>query len=122
MQELNGEDMADQVSYENRAGSVSAGPSAHHELTHLTDSLESAASTLISHVQPGMQGVKVRRFEIRTDVDDIYSLFCLAENGHPTDENVILQCRDCQVLSHMGCMEEWLKQCRPELHESCCVW
>lgn len=122
MQELNGEDMADQVSYENRAGSVSADAVDHHELNHLTDPLESAASTLTSRIQPGRQGVKVRRLEIGTDVDDIYCIFCLAENGNPIDENVILRCRRCQALSHLGCMEEWLKQCRPELHESCCVW
>ncbi|KAJ5288031.1 hypothetical protein N7478_003717 [Penicillium angulare] len=122
MQELNGEDMADQVSYENRAGSVSADAVDHHELNHLTDPLESAASTLTSRIQPGRQGVKVRRLEIGTDVDDIYCIFCLAENGNPIDENVILRCRRYQALSHLGCMEEWLKQCRPELHESCCVW
>ncbi|KAJ5267761.1 hypothetical protein N7478_010569 [Penicillium angulare] len=122
MQELNGEDIADQVSYENRGGSVSADAVDHHELIHLTDPLERAASALTFHVQPGRQGVKVRRLEIATDVDDIYCIFCLAENGNPTDENVILHCRRCQALSHLGCMEEWLKQCRAKMHKSCCAW
>ncbi|KAJ5267815.1 hypothetical protein N7478_010623 [Penicillium angulare] len=122
MQELNGEDMTNQVSYENRSGRVSADSLAHHEFNHVTDPLVSPASTLPSHTQPGRQGVVVRRLEIGTDVDDIYCIFCLAENGNPTDENVILQCRRCQALSHLSCMEEWLKQCRPEMHESCCAW
>ncbi|KAJ5100788.1 hypothetical protein N7456_007086 [Penicillium angulare] len=122
MQELNGEDMANQVSYENQSGGVSANSVAPHELNHLTDPLESAASTSTSHIQLGRQGVKVRRLEIGTDVDDIYCIFCLAENGDTIDENVILQCQRCQALSHLGCMEEWLRQCRPESHESCCVW
>ncbi|KAJ5100865.1 hypothetical protein N7456_006917 [Penicillium angulare] len=122
MQELNGEDMADQVSYENRAGSVSADAVDHPELNHLTDPLESAASTLTSRIQPKRLGVEVRRLEIATDVDDIYCIFCLAENGDPTDENVILQCQRCQALSHLGCMEKWLKQCRPGIQESCCIW
>ncbi|KAJ5267871.1 hypothetical protein N7478_010679 [Penicillium angulare] len=113
--------MADQVSYENRSGRVSADPVDHHELNNPTDPLESAASTLTSNTQPGRQGVKVRRLEIGTDVDDIYCIFCLAENGNPTDENVILQCRRGQALSHLGCMEEWLKQCRPKMHKSCCA-
>ncbi|KAJ5267714.1 hypothetical protein N7478_010522 [Penicillium angulare] len=83
MQELNGEDMADQVSYENQSGRFSADSVAPHELNHLTDPLESAASTLTFHIQLGRQGVKVRRLEIGTDVDDIYCIFCLAENGNP---------------------------------------
>ena len=64
VQEPAGEDRSDQESYQNRGGSISADLVAHRELTNPTDSLESASSTLTSHVQPGIQGVTVPRLEI----------------------------------------------------------
>ena len=122
VQEPTGEDRSDHESYENRGGSISADLVAHRELTNPTDSPKSASSALTSRVQPGIQGVTVRRLQIGRDVNTIYCLFCLAEDGNPTDEDVILQCRRYQAMSHLDCMEDWLKRCRPEWHESCYVW
>lgn len=54
------------------------------------------------------------------EVDSIYCIFCLAEDGERTDECVILRCEKCKHFSHLACMENWLEASQEGM--SCCSW
>ncbi|KAJ5330497.1 hypothetical protein N7476_000280 [Penicillium atrosanguineum] len=43
------------------------------------------------------------------DVDSIYCIFCLDEDGERTGECVILRCEKCKHFSHLACMKNWLE-------------
>ena len=76
----------------------------------------------IANILAGTQDLELHHLTVSNEVSDIYCTFCLAEDGEPTDENVIFQCQQCHALSHLSCMEAWLGQRGTGFETCCCAW
>ncbi|KAJ5100863.1 hypothetical protein N7456_006915 [Penicillium angulare] len=75
----------------------------------------------IANILAGTQDLELHHLTVSHEASDIHCTFCLAEDGEPTDENIILRCQRCHAISHLSCMEAWLEQCDAGFETSCCV-
>jgi hypothetical protein len=80
-----------------------------------------------SNVWAGVQDLTLQSFgpnqEVDTiNVDNIYCVFCLADDEDHANERVILRCRECTSLCHLSCTEKWLERRVTGFSTSCCVW
>ncbi|CAG8078206.1 unnamed protein product [Penicillium nalgiovense] len=67
-----------------------------------------------------LHSLRLSRDVAEVKVDDIYCLFCLAEDEDLATECVILRCDRCKALSHLACAEEWLEKRSTCFGMSCC--
>jgi hypothetical protein len=75
-----------------------------------------------SNVWAGVQDLTLQSFGSNQEVDNIYCVFCLADDEDHANERVILRCRECTSLCHLSCAEEWLERRVTGFSTSCCVW
>ncbi|CAG8155311.1 unnamed protein product [Penicillium salamii] len=85
-----------------------------------------AILSLASNVWAGVQDLALQSFGPNQDVDtinvdNIYCVFCLADDEDHANERVILRCRECTSLCHLSCAEEWLERRVTGCSTSCCV-
>ena len=75
-----------------------------------------------TNIWAGVQDLTIQSVTSSDKVDNIHCVFCLDEEGDQVDERVILRCVECRGLSHLACLEEWLKKRRTGRGSSSYIW
>ncbi|OKO93077.1 hypothetical protein PENSUB_12522 [Penicillium subrubescens] len=74
------------------------------------------------NIGAGMQNLELHSLTRSDEVSYIHCLFCLGDDEDQADESVILRCKQCRGLAHLGCVEEWLEKREVASNVSCCAW
>ncbi|OKP11863.1 hypothetical protein PENSUB_2600 [Penicillium subrubescens] len=73
------------------------------------------------NIGAGMQNLELHSLTRSEEVSHIHCPFCLADEEDQADESVILRCKQCRGLAHLGCVEEWLQKREVASNMSCCA-
>ncbi|KAJ5364962.1 uncharacterized protein N7496_010675 [Penicillium cataractarum] len=73
------------------------------------------------NIGAGMQHLELHSLTRSDEVSLIHCPFCLGDGEDQADESVILRCKACRGLAHLGCVEEWLEKREVVSNVSCCT-
>jgi hypothetical protein len=74
------------------------------------------------NIGAGMQRLELHSLTRSDELSLIHCPFCLGDGEDQADESVILRCKECRGLAHLGCVEEWLEKREVASNVSCCTW
>ncbi|KAJ5267697.1 hypothetical protein N7478_010505 [Penicillium angulare] len=73
----------------------------------------------VTNIRAGVQGIELHSLGHSDGFTDIHCVFCLTEAEGNSRETVVLCCIQCGALSHLGCMEWWMKNRDRGFKKSC---
>ncbi|KAJ5100887.1 hypothetical protein N7456_006939 [Penicillium angulare] len=76
----------------------------------------------VTNIRAGVQGIELHSLGHSDGFNDIHYVFCLTEDEGDAKETVVLRCIQCGALSHLGCMEWWMKNMDRGFKKSCFAW